>query len=74
MLSLFVGLFAIGFGILSIIRPQLLFTLRHPVSVTPESSLNETGVFLYRVGGVFSILVGLWVLSTWGQPLRMGFL
>ncbi len=72
MLDVLVGLFAIGLGTLGIARPQLLFKLRHPVSVTSESGLNETGVLLYRVGGIFSILVGLWVIFVWGPTMRVG--
>lgn len=46
MLSLVIGLIAIGIGLLGIVAPQTLFTIRHPVSVTSESGLNETGVLL----------------------------
>lgn len=65
MLGIMVGLYAIGLGILGIARPQLLFKIRHPISVTSDSGLNESGIFLYRVGGVFSIILGLWVIFAW---------
>lgn len=64
-LAVLVGLFAVASGVLGVVRPRLLFRLRHPLGVTPESQLSEFGVVAYRIGGVFSALVGLWVLATW---------
>lgn len=61
-LGTLVGLFAIALGFLGTVAPQLLFTLRHPISVTADSQLNQTGVVLYRIGGVITILFGLFVL------------
>ncbi len=69
MLSILIGGFAIGIGVLGVLYPQRLFRLQYFHMVSSDSELSETGVLLYRVGGVFSVLVGLWVMIAWGRPL-----
>ncbi|MFC5366531.1 hypothetical protein [Salinirubrum litoreum] len=66
--ALFAG-FAFTVAGLSFFRPHLLFRLRHPLSVTPESGLSDIGVGLYRVGAIVPALVGLWILTSWCPSL-----
>lgn len=71
MLGVLIGGFAIGIGVLGVLYPQKLFHLQYFFMVSSDSELSEAGVVLYRLGGVFSIAVGLWVMTTWGQPVRL---
>lgn len=63
--------FAIGIGVLGLHYPQKLFRLQYFYMVSSDSELSEAGVLLYRIGGIFSIAVGLWVMTAWGQPIRL---
>ncbi len=62
-IGVLIGLYAIVLGFLGIFAPQLLFKLRHPISVTKESQLSGSGVVLYRLGGILSIIIGLFVMA-----------
>lgn len=63
--------FAIGIGVLGLHYPQKLFRLQYFYMVSSDSELSEADVLLYRIGGIFSIAVGLWVMTAWGQPIRL---
>lgn len=70
-LGIFVGIVAIAIGVLGVARPQTLFERRHPVGVSGDARLSDTGVLLYRVGGVAAILLGLWLVYDWGNLALM---
>lgn len=72
MLAHVIGAIAVGMGLLGLVRPTLLFRLRHPISVSPDAELTPAGSVLYRVGGVFSIGIGVWVMVAWGGRIGTG--
>lgn len=71
MIRIFIGGFAIGIGVLGLLYPQKLFYLQYFYMVSSDSELSKAGVLLYRLGGIFSVVVGRWVMTAWGQPVRL---
>lgn len=55
-------LIAIILGIINILFPQFGFYARHWFLLKEGSGLSKGGLLLWRIGGIFSLLVGIMVL------------